>query len=253
MNIQDSLHRLLQEKESVAELFYAVFFERCPEARPYFQDVDMRRQGMLLAMALLIIERNYVCAYPAAESYLRYLGTRHHTRGIPLELYPAFRESLLQTLGRVHGDGWDEALAKEWGAAIDLATALMRDGYSEPLHRLRCCSGGSFSCGVRRSPPLSIFSLCPALRRHKMQKHGKRRGPPHSTGKRPSPSGALRQDPPPRGTASESPEEQPAHGNLGVMSRPERRALNPAVEPVPRTKWPLPGQEVARRPCGLRR
>jgi hemoglobin-like flavoprotein len=129
MTIQDSLHRLLQEKESVAELFYSVFFERSPEVKPFFEGVDMKRQCTLLTMTLLIIERNYVCAYPAAESYLRYLGTRHHTRGIPLETYPAFRAALLETLARVLGDQWEEGLAKEWGAAIDRAAALMRDGY----------------------------------------------------------------------------------------------------------------------------
>src|SRR4051794_6362505 len=111
MTLQESLHHVLQNKESVADLFYAVFFERFPEVKPHFEAVDMKRQGNLLTMALLVIERNHTCGYPATAAYLRYLGTRHQTRGIPLELYPAFRTALLETLARVHGDGWGEQLA----------------------------------------------------------------------------------------------------------------------------------------------
>jgi hemoglobin-like flavoprotein len=129
MTIQDSLHRLLQQKESAAELFYSLLFERYPQLKPYFEGVDMKRQATLLTMALLVIERNYVCSYSAAEAYLRYLGTRHQTRGIPLETYSAFRAALLETLQRVQGADWGEELAREWGAAIDRATALMHDGY----------------------------------------------------------------------------------------------------------------------------
>src|SRR4051812_4566979 len=118
MTIQDSLHRLLQQKETLSELFYSLLFERFPQVKPYFEAVDMKRQGTLLTMALLIIERNHVCSYPAAESYLRYLGTRHLTRGIPLDTYPGFREALLETLRRVHGDDWGDDLAREWATAI---------------------------------------------------------------------------------------------------------------------------------------
>jgi hemoglobin-like flavoprotein len=129
MNIQESVERILQHKESLADLFYEVFLRECPEVRRHFDQVNFRHQSVLLTMALMVMERHHRGPYPATESYLRYLGTKHHDRGVPAETYPLFAAALLSTLQRFHGDDWNEELAGQWREAIGQASATMLQGY----------------------------------------------------------------------------------------------------------------------------
>jgi hemoglobin-like flavoprotein len=131
MHIQESVHRILGRQEALADLFYLVFLDDYPEVRQYFEGVDLQYQAVLLTMALLVIERHYTAAYPATKAYLKYLGTKHQTRGVPEELFPHFRDALLVTLEQFHGSDWDAGLARQWKEAIDGATETMLEGYRQ--------------------------------------------------------------------------------------------------------------------------
>jgi nitric oxide dioxygenase len=133
MTIEESLRRVLEDREGIADLFYETLFERVPEAKPFFANVNMKHQTVLLTMALMVVERRYKNGYFATQLYLKYLGHRHHERGIPTELYPGWIESLLVALGKFHGADWDEQAAREWRAALDGATEVMLSGYREPV------------------------------------------------------------------------------------------------------------------------
>jgi hemoglobin-like flavoprotein len=134
MTIQESLRRVLERRDDLAALFYEVFFARHPEARPYFRDVNLKYQTVLLTMALMVVERHYTSGYLATELYLKYLGHKHHLRDVPVEMYPKWIESLLAALGKFHGADWDAEAAGEWRAALDRAAAVMLAGYCEPVH-----------------------------------------------------------------------------------------------------------------------
>jgi hemoglobin-like flavoprotein len=134
MNIQDSLRRVLEERDTVATTFYEVFFERTPEARPLFDGVNMKHQAVLLTMALMVIERHHAHGYPSTALYLKYLGHKHHLRGVPPEMYPKWAEALLATLARFHGPDWDEEAAGQWRSALEGAAQVMLVGYREPVH-----------------------------------------------------------------------------------------------------------------------
>ena len=129
MDIHESLHQILAHKENLADRFYQVFFERYPEVRPHFDGINIRHQAEVLRMALMIMECHYTHAYPATEGYLKYLGSKHHDRGVGLELYPKFRDALLVTLEQFHGTEWNEGLAGQWHEAYDRATRAMAEGY----------------------------------------------------------------------------------------------------------------------------
>jgi hemoglobin-like flavoprotein len=131
MDIKESVHQILGNQELLADLFYCLFLDRYPEVRRHFQGVDLKYQAALLTMAFLVIERHHTAAYPATETYLRYLGTKHQTRGVPAELFPHFRDALLATLERFHGSHWDAGLAGQWKQAIERATATMLKGYEQ--------------------------------------------------------------------------------------------------------------------------
>ena len=132
MQIGESLQKILSRKETVIDQFYLIFLDRHPDVREHFVDVNIQHQATLLTMALIMLECHYSNSYPATEQYLRILGHRHHVRGIAPELYPKFRDCLIETLQQFHGHEWDEPLEIQWRNAIDRAVDKMLDGYRQP-------------------------------------------------------------------------------------------------------------------------
>ncbi len=131
MNIRESVDEIFHARTRLTDRFYEVLFEQCPEAQRLFQGVDMNVQSVMLTMALGAI-REYPDINNAFRAYLRVLGTKHRSKGVPKELYANFLEALLATLEEFHGEDWDESLARQWTDACDEATELMLDGYDEP-------------------------------------------------------------------------------------------------------------------------
>ena len=129
MTIDESVHRLLAEKETVIRLFYDKFLGQYPAVREYFAGIDLEEQAIALTMALVMVENFYSHAYPATRHYLKVLGSRHHLKNIPPEMYPPFCECLLKTLAEFHGSDWDTELSTEWRDALDMASKTMLDGY----------------------------------------------------------------------------------------------------------------------------
>lgn len=133
MNLHDSVRRILEQKETMADMFYIIFLDRYPELRKHFEGVNLRNQSVLLTMALMVMERHAAGNFPATQMYLKYLGSKHHARGIPEDSYPKFREALLATLERFHSKDWTPALAAQWRHAIDHAAQTMLEGYRQPI------------------------------------------------------------------------------------------------------------------------
>src|SRR5262245_40458778 len=119
MDIHESMHRILQQRNTFADLFYLVFLESYPDVRKPFEGIDLKHQGVLLTMALMVMELHYSGSYPATEMYLMYIGTKHHDRGIPPELFPHFHNALMAALERFHSTDWNPQLAGQWHDAID--------------------------------------------------------------------------------------------------------------------------------------
>jgi hemoglobin-like flavoprotein len=133
MDMHDSLQRILASKQVIGDVFYEALLAHHPEIRPYFEGIDLCRQAVLLTMQLTVIEVYHRLGSPPARLYLQHLGTQHHNRGIPLELYGPFRDTLLEVMQRFLEEDWTEELAKEWKTAIDDASAVMFEGYSKHI------------------------------------------------------------------------------------------------------------------------
>jgi len=129
MDIQESLHRILEREQLVADLFYIVFLEQHPEVRRHFVRVNMQRQAVLLTMALQVVVQYYLHGFPTAEAYLKILGEEHSGRGIGPELYPKFCDALLASLSRFHSRDWNDQLAQQWRQAVELAATRMLEAY----------------------------------------------------------------------------------------------------------------------------
>jgi hemoglobin-like flavoprotein len=132
LDIAESIQHILCREEVVTDLFYDIFLDRHADVRQYFLGVNLSHQASVLRMVLLLIEQNYRQPTPAINQYLKILGYRHGQRKIPRELYPAFRDCLLETLSRFHGNDWSIALQAQWHGAIDSASNVMLEGYLEP-------------------------------------------------------------------------------------------------------------------------
>jgi len=131
MNLSESVHRILEHRESLGDMFYLVFLDRYPDVRRHFQGVDLKNQAVLLTMVLMVIERHHAASNPATETYLKYLGTKHCRRGILPDLYPHFRDAMLAALEQFHSQDWTESLANQWTEAIEEAAGTMLEGYKQ--------------------------------------------------------------------------------------------------------------------------
>lgn len=131
MDIHESVDRILASDVTLGDAFYDTFLNRYPQVQKFFEGVNMQRQAVSLTMALLIVEQYQDSSFQATARYLQELGAKHREWGIPINLYPYFRDALLGTLQQFHGDDWDDELAGQWSAAIDGATEEMLKGYED--------------------------------------------------------------------------------------------------------------------------
>jgi hemoglobin-like flavoprotein len=129
MNIRESVQRIHDSQDNFGDRFYQRFFERQPAAKKFFREIHLPRQAVILTMQLSVIQAYYHGNSRAAGQYLQILGSRHRALGVPRELYPEFRDTLLETLEGFLGDDWTAELATEWRAAIDAASEKMFEGY----------------------------------------------------------------------------------------------------------------------------
>jgi len=129
MEIHESLQRIMKSESLFGDTFYEIFFDQCPAACKHFERVDMKRQALVLTMALTLIEQYVANGYPAIAQYLRHLGTAHGDKGIPREMYVNWRDAMLTSLEKFHGDEWNDSLSDAWAEAIDATTQVMFEGY----------------------------------------------------------------------------------------------------------------------------
>lgn len=131
MNRAESLHLLLTREQVVTDLFYIKYLGRYPELAEHFVGVDMDHQAVLLRMALSVVHLYEEHRYPAAEQYLLVLGRKHARHNIPQDLYPEWRDCMLDTLEQVHGGDWSDDLEAEWTEAIETAIDVIKRGYAD--------------------------------------------------------------------------------------------------------------------------
>ena len=129
MDIHESIQQIVEAKEEFGALFYERALSRYPKVQQYYQGFDLERQSLLLANALMIIERHAVEPTPATELYLQHLGTRHHDRHVTREVYGGWVAALLEAMQGFHDEDWTPALEEQWRRAFDCAVEAMFHGY----------------------------------------------------------------------------------------------------------------------------
>ncbi|MGB7345709.1 MAG: globin domain-containing protein [Pirellulaceae bacterium] len=131
MNISDSVTKILESEDLLGGQFYDRFFTECPHLKIYFKGVDMSRQSAMLTSAIVLVETVYSKPSNGLSPYLRLLGKDHHARGISIDDYTDWTESMLRTLEQFHGDDWTKELEREWYAAITNSVKVMLESYDD--------------------------------------------------------------------------------------------------------------------------
>jgi class 3 adenylate cyclase len=126
LELQSSLHTMLEDQDRFARIFYDKVFEIAPEARSLFRN-DMIEQGRLLTHMLGGIV--YSLSRPEhLTSGLQKLGESHIAYGVKSEYYPAVKQAMMQTIDECLGDSKTAKTMDAWNKALDYVMDVMQNG-----------------------------------------------------------------------------------------------------------------------------
>ena len=125
--LRESFARIAPRKEEFVATFYQTLLEKYPHLRPFFVDVDLKRQHKSL-LATLQVMLNEAERGEELRAQFRKLGQRHNALQIRAEHYPAFGQTLLETLA-LYDPQWTSELRAGWAAALDQCVRFMMEGY----------------------------------------------------------------------------------------------------------------------------
>lgn len=130
--LRESFEAVKPSSDKLTEVFYATLFERYPEVKPLFENVEMEEQRKKLFQALALVVRNLEKPDVLA-GILEQMGRRHVDYGALPEHYPAVGECLLHALATVAGPLWNDELNQAWTDAYGAIADLMLKGAAQPV------------------------------------------------------------------------------------------------------------------------
>ncbi|MEM7512570.1 MAG: adenylate/guanylate cyclase domain-containing protein [Bacteroidota bacterium] len=125
LELQASLHVLLQDEDTFADTFYQHVFRIKPDLRELFK-TNMIDQGRILTHMVGGIV--YALSRPEyLVSGLKRLGRNHVNYGVKGKYYPIIREAMLKTIEETLGDNKTPSMMNAWEGALDFVTSTMQD------------------------------------------------------------------------------------------------------------------------------
>ena len=129
LELQSSLHVMLEDQERFAEVFYQKVFELSPEIRSLFKN-DMKQQGRLLTHMLGGIV--YSLSRPEhLTTGLQKLGANHVNYGVTPEHYPIIKQAMMHSIDQCLGEVKTEKAMKAWSDALDFVMETMQSGLQQ--------------------------------------------------------------------------------------------------------------------------
>ena len=109
--------------------FYRNFFATAPEAEPLFAETDFTRQHKLLQHAIGLL-LNVPNQRPSEPTILTRVAERHSRKDLDIDpsLYPAFVESLMQTVSE-HDPEFSPDVDRAWRNTIDSGIRYMQSAH----------------------------------------------------------------------------------------------------------------------------
>ena len=128
LELQSSLHLMLDDQDRFAEVFYDNVFRLSPETRTLFKR-NMTDQGRLLTHMLSGIV--YTLARPDhLIAGIKALGENHERYGVTEAHYPVVREAMLQTIDEILGENKTQNTMAAWTQSLDFILKEMQNWQS---------------------------------------------------------------------------------------------------------------------------
>ena len=125
LELQASLHLMLQDEVAFAQLFYNKVFAIAPQARGLFRS-NMTDQGRLLTHMLGGIV--YSLSRPEhLTTGLKKLGQSHIKYGVKPAHYPIVKQAMMETIDETLGDLKTEKSLDAWSTALDFVMDAMQN------------------------------------------------------------------------------------------------------------------------------
>lgn len=128
--IKDSFEIVKPIAVEAVTYFYDLLFEKYPDAKPLFENVDMDKQRKSLINALVKAVENLEDG-PTLVGYLEKLGGRHNNYGVAEEHYALVGDCLIETFAHFFQDGWTPELEAQWMKVYCVISAYMIKGMRE--------------------------------------------------------------------------------------------------------------------------
>lgn len=131
VDVLESSFQLVAPKGSeLVARFYERLFEKYPQVKPMFKNVDIEKQQEMLLGALVLVVNN-LRNPEALSSALKSLGAKHLGYGAEAGHYDAVKENLLAVLSEFAGDAWTMTVETAWAEALVAISGIMLEGASE--------------------------------------------------------------------------------------------------------------------------
>jgi methyl-accepting chemotaxis protein len=132
--LEETFAKLADSGEILVEKFYSQLFERFPDVKPMFANVDQKEQEKKLLSGLVMVINN-IRKPEVLGPALSTLGKKHQKYGAVAEHYPAVAETLLDVMGELAGDLWTDEVKQAWTNALNTVATAMLDAYDNSEDR----------------------------------------------------------------------------------------------------------------------
>ena len=122
--IEKSFSKVIENKQLFINQFYNDLFEMAPEVEYLFKNTTKEKQGEKLYEALVILVEN-IRSPEVIEEILKPLGEDHVGYGAQPAHYKIVGECLVNTIKKLNGDDWGDAMREAWLETYQTVAKLM--------------------------------------------------------------------------------------------------------------------------------
>jgi len=133
--IKESFQRILPQKDAFAATFYKRLLQNHPQFQPLFEHVSMQRQHASLIATLTLLVSGSERGEDLTPAFHK-LGRLHFERSIRPEHYPAFGDTLMETMA-LFDPAWTPAHREAWSSALDACVREMMKSYEPTATQYR--------------------------------------------------------------------------------------------------------------------
>lgn len=126
--VENTFSKLSDNADKLVENFYKRLFERFPEVKPMFANVDQKEQEKKLLSSLVLVVNN-IRKPDVLGPALTNLGKKHQKYGAVAEHYPVVAGVLLEVMSELAGDLWTDEVEQAWTNALNTVATAMLDAY----------------------------------------------------------------------------------------------------------------------------